>query len=99
MRIESSITLDIKVISFHLGRPAQTSGPPESCYPEEPADIEFEVCTLTGHELSESDLGETAWSELYDDVLATFEADRQEALDDAISNAWESRRDMDREPF
>lgn len=99
MKIHFTLPLTINVTSYHPGNPGQTSGPPESCYPPEEAEIEFDIFTLTGTELTESDFDSTSWGELYSEVLATYETDRQEAQDEAIIEAALARQDREAEPY
>lgn len=91
MQIEARIPLEITVTSYHPAVAGHYSGPPEDCYPGESAEIEFEIRTLTGHELTDSDFSNTLWQELVDDVLATHEAALKEALGEARISAWEGR--------
>ena len=92
MQVHATIPLEITVTHYHPADPGQISGPPERCYPPEDAEIEFEVRTLTGHELSESDFDSTCWDELHTEVLGTYEELLSEARDEARIDAWEDRK-------
>ena len=94
MKLDAYLPLDITVTSYHPTVPARLFGPPEDCYPEEPAEIEFEVRLLTGHELSESDFGEDAWNDLYDTVLDAHEEERRSAAEDTAVRAWEATNEF-----
>lgn len=53
------VELVVHVLSWQPGRPARLYGPPEDCYPAEPAEIEWAVSLLDGssaeHLLTEYD--------------------------------------------
>lgn len=89
MQIHTNLPLSITVTSYRPGHLGQTSGPPEVCHPGEPTEIEFEVHTLTGHELSESDFGEAAWNELSFEVLLAYEETIEESRTEARISAQE----------
>lgn len=44
------IEIVVHVLSWEPGCPAQTWGPPERCYPEEPAEIDWTACLRGGGE-------------------------------------------------
>ena len=86
MQLYTTIPIEIKITSYIPGDPGRISGPPELCYPPESPEIEFEIYTLTGTELSESDFGKEAWEELYGEVLASLESAVEEAEIDAAED-------------
>lgn len=92
MQITATIPLEITVTSYFPGDPGRTSGPPENCYPPEPPEIEFEIRTLTGHELSESDFDAAEWDTLIDEVLAAHEAEIEDCRTEAAISAYEARQ-------
>lgn len=90
-----TLPLDITITSYTPKTPGRYFGPPESCYPSEHSEIEFDAYTRTGHLLTESDFGEDTWNELCIEVLTLHEEEVYEAQDEAIAYACESRRDQD----
>jgi hypothetical protein len=94
MRLDAYLPLDITVTSYHPAVPARLFGPPEQCYPEEPAEIEFEVRTLTGDVLAESDFGPEAWANLCEAVLAAHEEARRAEAEDTAVRAWEGSHEF-----
>jgi hypothetical protein len=90
MQITSTLPLKITVTHYLPGDPGQTSGRPDLRYPPEPTELEFEIHTLSGHALTESDFGKACWKELYDLVLATHEAELEERYTEAQIEAWEA---------
>lgn len=91
MQLYTTIPLEIRILSYTPKDPGRLSGRPEDCYPPEASGIEVEVRTLSGIELSESDLGAGAWEELYSEVLLTREADIKSVAEEAKIDAWENR--------
>lgn len=45
-------------ITYYPGKPGKLSGPPEHCYPDEPAEWEPDVCPNCGREIEASDFEE-----------------------------------------
>jgi len=43
------VDIEVDITSYYEGDPGRISGPPEDCYPPEPAEVEFEItCELAG---------------------------------------------------
>lgn len=94
MQLNFTIPLSIKVTSYHSGVPAYTKGSPDNWEPGEPPEIEFEVHTLTGRELSESDFGSDTWDDLTCLVLQTHQNEAEDLRADAAIEAEIYRREQ-----
>ena len=92
MQVNFTISLEIKVRSYYPGDLGCTSGPPDAWYPPESPDIEFEVFTLTGTPLDESDFSPVEWGALYYMVLAAHEAELRKEHDEATVSLWEDAK-------
>jgi hypothetical protein len=90
VKIDAYLPLEITVTSYSPATPGRSSGPPEDCYPGESAEIEFEVRTRTGHELSESDFGQQAWKDVCEAVLEQHEDEIENARAEAHIAASEA---------
>ena len=77
---------------YHKGSPGRTYGPPERCYPSEPAHVEIIAVTYAGvtitDSLSESQL-ESLEQEIEEDMVESLAADKQDYWD----NIRKERRD------
>jgi len=92
MQVNLTIPLEVEVHSYDPGTPGCTSGPPDAWYPPESPDIEFEVFTLTGSPLDESDFRPAEWRALYFTVLAAHEAELRKEHDEATVSLWEDAK-------
>lgn len=89
MKANTTIEFTFQDVAFRAtgyylpGRPAQVSGPPEHCYPEEPP--EFDFATLKA-ETSPGKWVDAMWAletTLYDDLIdAAIEAIESESIED-----------------
>lgn len=61
MKLIREINLNVVVTSYCPGDPGRISGPPEDCYPPEPAEIEFDLFTCTGGPIPQSLFTEDEW--------------------------------------
>jgi len=67
------VDIEIEVTNYYGGDPGRTYGPPELCYPPEPAEIEFEIsCEL--EEVAELLMNEY-YSEIEELVLESYVPD------------------------
>lgn len=83
---DSECEADIDV-AFYPGRPAQTYGPPERCYPEDPADLDSpDKCVECGRAITEEDV--ERW------IVEIEERESQNVCDE---NPWkgDKRDDLD----
>lgn len=66
---ETEIEITYRVTSW--GRPAKISGPPENCYPDEPAEVEIDAIRLLGTQteikLTDAEM-ERIEDEIYDNL-------------------------------
>jgi len=86
--------VEIKVTHFDGGRPAQISGPPENCYPEDPWEIEWEWDTGSEetNELLEKLMSDSMRESIDESLYEQMVEDAKEARDEyAISRFEESR--------
>jgi hypothetical protein len=89
MKSNTTVQFELQDVAFYAtgyylpGRPAQVSGPPEHCYPEEPP--EFDFCTLKAL-VTPGVWVNAIWAletSLYDDLIdAAIEAIEAESVDD-----------------
>lgn len=89
MKFSTHIEMPVVVeYHYHKGTPGRTSGPPEHCYPAEPAWVEIESVSVNGVEITLDDKqAETLEQEIEEMITAKEQAD-QEAY-------WESLREME----
>ena len=91
LKINVSIPVEVTVESYTPGVPGRFGGPPETCYPEEPPELDITVRTLSGYQLGEDDFAEGTWNNLYLDVLDIIDSEIQDAKCEAQISAREYR--------
>lgn len=74
----------IKIISFDPGRPGYYCGHPDYNYPEDPPEIEYEICDISGRYANwlERKLTETTRHELEGQLINWLIKQREESLHD-----------------
>ena len=70
------VDIEVEVTNYYGGDPGRIYGPPELCYPPEPAEVEFEIsCEL---EEVQDVLVENYYSEIEELVLESYVPDEPE---------------------
>lgn len=80
------------VIQYYYtpGTPARVSGPPEHCYPEEPAEVDMQVFDEDGNCVDHL-LSEKEWDRLEQQVINEAVKAREEARADAARDRAEDK--------
>ena len=81
--------------TFYPGRPGRTSGPPERCYPDEPAEVDIQTLTCEGSDALFL-LGSSFDEEIQDAILESFnvEPDGPEYEPEFDEDAWEAKQEL-----
>jgi hypothetical protein len=77
------MTFTVIITSYHPADPGRLSGPPELCYPPEPAEIEYTLTTAAGWEIPHDLFTKDEWEAISDEILELHEG----ALADAAEAA------------
>lgn len=63
------IGLDLKVTGiYHAGDPGRMSGPPEHCYPPEPAEVDVHTLTYVDEEGKEYNMMPLTYSDMAEEI-------------------------------
>lgn len=89
IEIGDNLFLRISDVTLTPGRPGRYSGAPEDCYPEDPAEIDWNACRLvkySGKIESLFQCDDLLSNEYYDELL-------DQALEDVVNIHFENRMD------
>lgn len=88
MKITREIPLSVIITHYSPADPGRISGPPEKCYPPEPAEISFTLLTRGGKTLDDSDFTAEEWEAIELEILETYEKTLSDDADEARIAAY-----------
>ena len=87
MKIYCEIPLSVIITHYVPATRGRLYGPPEDCYPAEPAEIEFTLLTPGGVTLGKPDFPDS-WDSIEEEIIEAYENALQDAADEARIDAY-----------